>query len=84
MSVSGCWDCEVDDDPQPQTDHLKWHTEQGHSRQCYTVKPVLRNHSKRRQKKMVFKTDYRFNNAGQKYCRMLQGEHSAILSTLMP
>ena len=26
---------------------------------------------------MVFKTNYHFNNAGQKYCRMLQGEHSA-------
>ena len=30
--------------------------------------------------KMIFKANYRFN-AGPKYCRMLQGEHSAILST---
>ena len=31
---------------------------------------------------MVFKTNYRYN-AGQKYCRMLQREHSAILSTFI-
>ena len=42
---------------------------------CITVKPVLSGHSKRRLK-LVFKTDYRlWNNAGQKYCRMLQVEH---------
>ena len=61
-----------------------------------TVKPVLSGQSKRTPK-LVFNTNYRlmqvkehkklvFNtqlslNAGQKYCRMLQGEHSAILST---
>ena len=32
--------------------------------------------------KLVFKTNYRLN-AGQKYCRMLQGEHSAILLTFI-
>ena len=37
----------------------------------YIVKPVLSDHSKK-------KTNSLFN-AGQKYCRMLQGEHSAIL-----
>ena len=48
-----------------------------------TVKTVLSSHSKRRQK-LVFKTDYRLSlNAGQKYCRMLQGEHSAILLTFI-
>ena len=31
---------------------------------------------------MVFKTDYRFD-ADQKYCRMLQGEHSAIFLTFI-
>ena len=39
-----------------------------------TVKPVLSSHSKRIQDRLSL-------NAGQKYCRMLQGEHSAILST---
>ena len=29
------------------------------------------------------KEDQLFLNGGQKYCRMLQGEHSAILSTLI-
>ena len=32
--------------------------------------------------KLVFRANFRFN-AGQKYCRMLQGEHSAILSTFI-
>ena len=42
-----------------------------------TVKPVLSDHSK-----IVFQ--YRLSlNAGQKYCRMLQGEHSAIFSTFI-
>ena len=42
-----------------------------------TVKPVLSGHSKGRPK---IGFQYRFLlNAGQKYCRMLQGEHSAIL-----
>ena len=44
-----------------------------------TVKPVLSGYSKRTPK---FGFQYRFSlNAGQKFCRMLQGEHSAILST---
>ena len=44
-----------------------------------TVKPVLSGHSKRTPK---FGFQYRLSlNAGQKYCRMLQREHSAILST---
>ena len=48
---------------------------------CCTVKPVLSRHSKRTQK-IVFQ--YRLLlNAGQKYCRMLQGEHSAILVTFI-
>ena len=34
-------------------------------------------------KKMFFKTDYHALNAGQKYCRMLQREHSAIPSTFI-
>ena len=46
-----------------------------------TVKPVLSGHSKRRPK---IGFQYRLLlNAGQKYCRMLQGEHSAILSTFI-
>ena len=32
--------------------------------------------------KLVFKTDYRLMQV-KKYCRMLQGEHSAILSTFI-
>ena len=47
----------------------------------YTVKPVLSSHSKRRQK--IGFQDRLSLNAGQKYCRMLQGEHSAILSTFI-
>ena len=43
-----------------------------------TVKPVLSDHSQR--PKMGFQYQLSLN-AGQKYCRMLQGEHSAILST---
>ena len=41
----------------------------------YTVKPVLSGHSK--------KEDQLSLNAGQKYCRMLQVEHSAILLTFI-
>ena len=41
----------------------------------YTVKPVLSGHSK--------KKDQLSLNAGQKYCRMLQGEHSAIFLTFI-
>ena len=46
-----------------------------------TVKPVLSGHSKRRPK--IGFQDQLSLNAGRKYCRMLQGEHSAILSTLI-
>ena len=45
-----------------------------------TVKPVLSGHSKK--DKIGFQ-DRLSLNAGQKYCRMLQGEHSAILSTFI-
>ena len=46
-----------------------------------TVKPVLSGHSKRTQK---IGFQYRSSlNAGQKYCRMLHREHSAILSTFI-
>ena len=41
----------------------------------YTVRPVLSSHLK--------KEDQLLLNAGKKYCRMLQGEHSAILSTFI-
>ena len=44
-----------------------------------TVKPVLSRHSK---KKIGFQ-DQLLLNAGQKYCRMLQREISAILSTFI-
>ena len=47
----------------------------------YIIKPVLSGHSKRTPK---IGFQYRLSlNAGQKYCRMLQGEHSAILSTFI-
>ena len=46
-----------------------------------TVKPVLSGHSKRRPK--ISFQDRLSLNAGQRYCRMLQGEHSAILSTFI-
>ena len=43
---------------------------------AYTLKPVLSGH------KIGFQ--YRLPlDAGQQYCRMLQGEHSAILSTFI-
>ena len=46
-----------------------------------TVKPVLSGHSKRTSK---IGFQYRlWLNACQTYCRMLQGEHSAILSTFI-
>ena len=45
-----------------------------------SVKPVLSGHSKR--PKIGFQ-DRLLLNAGQKYCTMLQGEHSAILSTFI-
>ena len=44
-----------------------------------TVKPVLSGHSKRRPK-LGFQERLSLT-AGQKYCRKLQGEHSAILLT---
>ena len=50
-------------------------------RQQNTVKPVLSPHSKRRPR--IGFQDRFLLNAGQKYCRMLQGEHSAILSTFI-
>ena len=46
-----------------------------------TVKPVLSGHSKRRPK-LGFQNQISLN-VGQKYCRMLQREHSAILSIFM-
>ena len=45
------------------------------------VKPVLSGHLKRTQK-IGFQHQLPLN-AGQKYCRMIQGEHSAILSTFI-
>ena len=47
----------------------------------HTVKPVLSGHSKRTSK-IGFQGQLSLN-AGQKYCRMLQGEHSAILLTFI-
>ena len=46
-----------------------------------TVKPVLSSHSKRTPK--IGFQDRFLLNAGQKYCRMLQGEHSAIILTFI-
>ena len=46
-----------------------------------TVKPV-KNGCSQKDRKLVFKTNISLN-AGQKYCRMLQGEHSAILLTFI-
>ena len=46
----------------------------------YTVKPVLSGHSKRRP---TLFSDRLWLNAGQKYCRMLQWEHSTIPSTFI-
>ena len=46
-----------------------------------TVKPVLNGHSKRRPE--ICLEDQISLNAGQKCCRMVQGEHSAILSTFI-
>ena len=49
---------------------------------CFnTVKPVLDGHSQKRPK--IGFQDQLLLNAGQKYCRMLQGEHSAILLTFI-
>ena len=46
-----------------------------------TVKPVLSSHSKRRPKNGL--QDSLLLNAGQKYCRMLPLEYSAILWTFI-
>ena len=46
-----------------------------------TVKPVFRGHSKRRPK--IGFQDRLSLNAGQKYCKMLQGEQFAKLSTFI-
>ena len=46
-----------------------------------TVKPVLSVHSKKRPK--IGFQDRLSLNAGQKYCRMLQGENSALLFTFI-
>ena len=45
-----------------------------------TVNPVLSGHSKRRPK-LGFQNQILLN-AGQKYCRMFQREHSAMLSVI--
>ena len=46
-----------------------------------TVKPVYNGHGQNDQT-LVSKTNYHLRlNAGQKYCIMLQGEHSEILLT---
>ena len=45
----------------------------------HTLKLVYNGHSQKEQK---FQDQLSFN-AGQKYCRMLHGEHSAILSTFI-
>ena len=47
----------------------------------YTVKPALSGDSKRKTK-IIFQGGLS-HYAGQKYCRMLQGEHSAILLTFI-
>ena len=47
----------------------------------YTFKPVLSGHSKRRPK-IGFQDRFSLN-AGQKYCRMRHGEHSALLLTFI-
>ena len=51
------------------------------SKILYTVKPIVSHHSKRRPK--VGFQDQLSLYAGQKYCRMLQGEHTAILWTFI-
>ena len=45
----------------------------------FTVKPVYNSHSQKRPQ--IGFQDQLWLNAGQKYCRMLQMEHSAMLST---
>ena len=49
-----------------------------------TVKPVLSRHLLFVKKKTKIGFQDRLSlNAGQKYCRMLQGEHSAIIMTFI-
>ena len=48
---------------------------------CITVKPVLNGHSEK-DRNLFFQYQLSLNT-GQKYYRMLQGEHSAILSTII-
>ena len=45
-------------------------------------KPEENGHSQKDRKSVVFK-DQLSPNVGQNYCRMLQGEHSTILSTFI-
>ena len=52
----------------------------GHNKFECTTKPVLSDHSKKTKNGLQ---DHLSINAGSKYCRMLQGEHSAILSTFI-
>ena len=47
----------------------------------YNSKTGVKRPLSKRQKKLSFK--FSLLNAGQKYCRMLQGEHSAILLTFI-
>ena len=54
------------------------HKSTQHAKSCN--KPVLSGHSKKRPKTGF--QDRLWHNASQKYCRMLQREHSAILLTL--
>ena len=66
-------------------DNIKWQnlntlTTNKIERNTCTVNPVLIGHS---QKEKNGFQDQLSLNAGQKYCRMLQGEHSAILSTFI-
>ena len=69
---------------QPQNPLFNWSGEcailiHSAAQELSTVKPVLRGHSKRRPK--IGFQDRLSLNAGQKHCRMLQWEHSAILLT---
>ena len=58
-----------------------WYIEMQTMRVNKDNKPVLSGHSKRRPK--IGFQDRLSLNAGQKHCRMLQWEHSAILSTFI-
>ena len=52
-----------------------------HGDQVYTVKSFVKQPFSKRQK--IGFQDELWLNAGQKYCRMLHVEHSAILSTFI-